>query len=126
MHANGSCDYMQTIQTRLRHWHVGRGLTSRVGLVGRSLGEISLGVGHPGANLHCGTTTKSISPLLVRRPGPEKWGLCEEGSGPNLGENWTQFFCFFIVETNTHCHEKYSLPEKVKPTSIEWIIVYHI
>jgi hypothetical protein len=39
------------------------------------------------ANLYCETMTKSISPLLVHHPGSEKWGLCEEGSEPNLGEN---------------------------------------
>jgi hypothetical protein len=42
---------------------------------------------HPGVNLYCEATTKSISPLLVCHPIPEKCGLCEEGSGPNLGEN---------------------------------------
>jgi hypothetical protein len=33
------------------------------------------GGGRLRANLHCKTTTKSISPLLVCRLGPEKWSL---------------------------------------------------
>jgi hypothetical protein len=42
-----------------------------------------------GRPLHCETTTKSTPPpaCLVCCPEHEKWGLCEEGSGPNLGEN---------------------------------------
>jgi hypothetical protein len=42
----------------------------------RIFGEKSLRVGASGSQ-HCETMTKSISPLLVRRPQPEKWGLCE-------------------------------------------------
>jgi hypothetical protein len=102
VHANGLRDYMHTIQIGLcgRHWHVGCDQAGRVGPMGRSLGEKSLGVGAPGSQFVLRNDDQINLPLLVRRLGPEKWGLCEEGSEPNLGENWTQFFRFFKVEIN--------------------------
>jgi hypothetical protein len=66
---------------------VGRGQTDRVGLVGRSLGEKSSGVGVTWEPICTTKRRPNQSPLLVRHPGPKKWGLCDEGSEPNLGEN---------------------------------------
>jgi hypothetical protein len=54
--------------------------------MGRSFGKKVWGWGRPGANMYYEMTTKSTPHLLVRCPGPKKWGLCEEGSERNLGD----------------------------------------
>jgi hypothetical protein len=64
---------------------VGRGPTGKVGPVGRSFGEKSLGWRPPGSQFPL-RNGDQINPPLVCRPGPEKWGLYEEGScdGPDF------------------------------------------
>jgi hypothetical protein len=44
------------------------------------------------------TTTKSISPLFVRRRDLKSGPLCEYAGGPKVGPLPSQFFRFFILE----------------------------